>query len=245
MDYIAEYFMKKEYYHVFQPICSLPGRKHMGYEALLRNRSGITPDALFQSAMSKKNLPVLDTQSLLHAVSAFFQSSAAQENELLFANVFPSTIVAESFPLFIEEIVRGFKPFTHRIVFEINESVKEGEIWDRPVFMERIAFLRNQGFLIALDDVGEGTTTIRKILDISPDFIKMDRYFSENLSVSEKKQKVIRLFVEYCRNESHLILEGMEHKEDVACAVELGVKFGQGYALGKPRRLTEPEEAHG
>jgi EAL domain-containing protein (putative c-di-GMP-specific phosphodiesterase class I) len=238
MESIAEYFQKKEYYHVFQPICRLPGNECMGFEALLRDRTGSSPDLLFQAAMKNKELAALDQYSFLYAVSAFFPSSVAQKNELLFVNIFPSTIVAESFPFFIEEMVRRFSSVIGRIVLEINESVKEGEIWNEPVFMERIAFLRQKGFLIALDDVGEGTMTFRKILDISPEFIKLDRYFSHELFESERKQKVVRLLVEYCRDEAQLILEGIEQLADAACAVALGVTYGQGYALGKPKRLN-------
>lgn len=43
MDGVAELFEKKEYYHAFQPICSLSGKGKMGYGALLRSASGINP----------------------------------------------------------------------------------------------------------------------------------------------------------------------------------------------------------
>ncbi|WP_400162953.1 EAL domain-containing protein [Brevibacillus sp. TJ4] len=245
MENFTEYFIKKEYYHVFQPICSLPGSESIGFEALLRNRAGTKPDLLFQAAMKKRELPALDMHSLYFAVSAFFHSPFGTGNKLLFVNLFPSTIVAESFPAWIEQIVRDFSSMTNRIVVEINESVKEEEIWGEPLFMERIAYLREKGFLIALDDVGEGTITFRKMLDMSPDFIKIDRYFSQQLAESKRKQKVVRLFVEYCRDEARLILEGIEQSADVACALELGVVYGQGYVLGKPKRLDDSVMVHG
>lgn len=65
----------------------------------------------------------------------------------------------------------------------------------------------------------------------------MDRFFSQDLSVSHDKQKVVRLFVEYCRDASQLILEGVEEEEDLACAASIGVTIGQGYLFGKPGAL--------
>ncbi|WP_236708072.1 EAL domain-containing protein [Brevibacillus choshinensis] len=237
MESIAKLFEKEEYYHAFQPICNLPGKNRLGYEALLRSKKAVHPEGLFQTAKEKNKLLELDTRSLYYALLAFFHSPDRCNNELLFVNIFPSTIVEDSFPDFIQEITCDFEPFLDHIVLEINESIMEGKIWNEPIFLQRIADLRQIGFLIALDDVGEGTTTFRKILEIAPDFIKIDRFFSQNLSDSQEKQKVVRLFVEFCRDDSQLILEGVEEEEDYACAAMIGVAIGQGYLFGKPGRL--------
>ncbi|UUZ80746.1 EAL domain-containing protein [Paenibacillus sp. P26] len=166
-----------------------------------------------------------------------FSPAIRNGDEVLFINLFPSTIVADHFLPFMDTLKQEFLPFRHRIVLEINESVNEGRVWNHPLFIPRIRDLREEGFFIALDDVGEGTTTLRKIVEISPDFIKIDRFFSKDLSGCTKKQKVIRLLVEYCQDTSGLILEGIEREEDFLQALRLGVKVGQGFFLGKPERL--------
>ena len=240
MENIADLIEHNHFYHVFQPLCRLPEQNKFGYEALIRSKTGISPDALFQGALSQNRLLQLDMWSIDCAVSSFFSSPVIQEgDELLFVNLFPSTIVADTFPSFVDNLERRFLLFRHRIVLEINESIIEGQIWNDPLFIQRIGELRDAGFLIALDDVGDGTTTFRKIVEISPDFIKIDRFFSTGLSICKKKQKVIRLFVDYCRDDSSLILEGIERDEDLAHASLLGVTIGQGYFLGKPDRLEE------
>lgn len=239
MESIAELFQKKEYYHAFQPICHLPEKKRIGYEVLLRSKAGIDPETLFQLAKKCRKLPELDTQSLHHALSTFFRSSTIRRDELLFVNLFPSTITERSFPLFIQEITKSYHPFLGQIVLEINESIMEGEVWHDPVFKERIADLKEKGFLIALDDVGEGINTFRKIVDISPDYVKIDRFFSQELSTSREKQKTVKLFVDFCQKDSQLILEGVEEEEDFVCASLLGVVIGQGYLFGKPGNLLD------
>lgn len=239
MESIAELFEKKEYYHAFQPICQLPEKNRIGYEVLLRSKAGIYPEELFSMAKQNKMLPELDIHSLHYALSTFFQSSIEHKNELLFVNIFPSTIIEDKFPRFMEEITRSFHPFLNQIVLEINESIMEGEIWNEPIFTQRIAELKKMGFLIALDDVGDGANIFNKIEDISPDYIKIDRFFSQELSSSVEKQKTVKLFVDFCKNAPQLILEGVEEEEDFACASLLGVAIGQGYLFGKPGRLQE------
>ncbi|MFD2371275.1 EAL domain-containing protein [Brevibacillus sp. GCM10020057] len=238
MESIAKLFEEKQYYHAFQPICRLPEKTRIGYEALLRSSANVNPEALFRQAQEKGELTILDIHSLHNALLAFFSSPDRPASELLFVNIFPSTIVEAAFPTFMEQLAREFAERLSQIVLEINESVMEGEIWNEPLFLQRIQFLRELGFMIALDDVGDGTTTFRKILEVAPDYIKMDRFFSKNLSESRKKQKVVRLFVEFCQDDSLLILEGIEGEEDFACAASLGVAIGQGYLFGKPGGLT-------
>ncbi|WP_370641079.1 EAL domain-containing protein [Brevibacillus sp. HD3.3A] len=239
MESIAELFEKREYYHAFQPICQFPEKNRIGYEVLLRSKAGQNPELLFSTAKEKRKLPELDTQSFRHALSTFFRASMEHNHELLFVNIFPTTIVEDSFPAFIEEIRQAFFPYLTRIVLEINESIMEGECWHEPVFTRRISELKAMGFLIALDDVGDAANIFHKITDLSPDFIKIDRFYSKELSTSQEKQKVVKLFVEFCKHEPQLILEGVEEEEDFACASSLGIAMGQGYLFGKPGRLQE------
>jgi EAL domain-containing protein (putative c-di-GMP-specific phosphodiesterase class I) len=241
MEFIPNYIENNQFYHAFQPLRRLHDQSKFGFEALIRSTSGISPDVLFQAAMEQNQLYQLDTWSIEHAISSFFSSDIAQEeaDALLFVNLFPSTIIADDFPLFVADIGNPIRSYMHRIVLEINESISEDPAWSHPSFVRGLQDLRDKGFLIALDDVGEGTTTFRKIVEISPDFIKLDRFFSKELSVCKKRQKVVQLFVDYCSDvENSLILEGIEQEEDFIRATELGVTIGQGYYLGRPDRLN-------
>jgi EAL domain-containing protein (putative c-di-GMP-specific phosphodiesterase class I) len=235
---VKEWVIQNNFYHLFQPICYLPEKNILGYEALIRSESNFNPDEIFQQAMEQNFLYEVDSLSIFQAISTYFSTLEARENDkLLFLNVFPSTLVAASFPTLIQKIKEQFNGFCNRIVFEINESVTQGTFWNSTTFIGMIAFLRDQGFMIALDDVGEGATNFKKIIEISPDFIKMDKFFAKELFTSTKKQKVVELFVEYCKEEIHLILEGIEHEDELEKALSLGITIGQGYLLGKPNMM--------
>ena len=238
MPNIKQLIMQNDFYHVFQPILGFPEKRILGYEALIRSNSNMNPDLLFQRAMEQNKLFEVDSFSISQAISAYFEFPGSREHNLLFINIFPSTLVSPLFIDLLDSLVERFERFRNQIVFEINESIYEGLLWKSDSFRDAIRLLRELNFLIALDDVGDGTTSFRNIVDVSPDFIKIDRFFASDLSTSRKKQKVVALFAEYCHDEANLILEGIEKEEDLDTALSLGIKMGQGYLFGKPNRLT-------
>ena len=97
--------------------------------------------------------------------------------------------------------------------------------------------IQDLGFRLAIDDLGNGSSSLRKVVELQPDFVKLDKYFSENLSLSIRKQRLIKLLVEFCKGDSQIVLEGIEQKEDHDIGKKLGVDLGQGYYIGKPKPL--------
>jgi EAL domain-containing protein (putative c-di-GMP-specific phosphodiesterase class I) len=228
------------FYHHYQPLYALSNWKLYGYEAFFRSDFSLNPELVFQFAKKNRKLFELDTASIFNAALFYFIS---KENILLglkktlFVNVFPSTLLHPSFSNFLERLISENMIIPSKnIVFEINESEI---IWDIPSLRQVIHCLRNNGFSVAFDDVGKGTASIQNIVEFEPEFVKLDRYFSVDLAVSEKKQRMVQLFVDYCSDGSRLVLEGIEKPEDLAIAKMLGVQIGQGYILGKAQRYGE------
>lgn len=217
-------------HHAYQPLYFLSDWRIMGYEALLRSPCFETPEGIFKSAERSDKLYELDTLSLFKATT-FYASINKASQTLLFVNVFPSTLLHPDFHHFLDEWIFCHGPLRGRVVLEINESQ---EIKDDVEMRNTLSVLRRKGFRIALDDVGKGPNSLKNLVEFEPDFIKLDKYFSSNLSVSTKKQELLELFVRYCKGITHLVLEGIEKPEDLSMAKLLGVSFGQGYLLGKP-----------
>jgi EAL domain-containing protein (putative c-di-GMP-specific phosphodiesterase class I) len=218
--------------HFYQPLFQLEHRRLLGYEALIRCK--ISPERLFWVATRTKGLYQLDTASILAASVMFGSSDQAKSDTQLFLNVFPSTLLNPSFQSFIEETLLDSDGLRSRVVFELVEFE---QISDFRAVRDVIRFLHSHEYRIAIDDVGKGAASLEKVLELDPDFIKLDRYFSSNISHSVNKQKIVSLFVGYCDEGTHLILEGIENIEDLTMAEQLGVHIGQGYFLGKPAPL--------
>lgn len=226
--------------HFFQPMWNLKEWKIFGYEALLRFSDGCYSENIeraFEVAMIEGSLFELDTLSVEKAVSCF--PIHLLEDELLFLNIFPSTLINHRFERFISQLFRKYPKAKGRIVFEINESKEEESIWENPELKRRIDLVKEYGCLVALDDIGKGGAALKKIIEYSPDYIKLDRYFSQDLCRSKAKQDMISLLVQYSKGKMGLILEGIEKEIDLAQAKFLSVPVVQGYLLGRPQKVTE------
>lgn len=225
--------------HIYQPMWNMDGWEVFGYEALMRIKdcSNVEIDGVFSKARAQGSLYELDSISVESAVRHF--PVRLLNKELLFINIFPSTILDERFEPFIKHLRDRYSINPSRIVFELNETIEEELIWGSAVFREKIAALREAGFKIALDDIGKGAATILKIIEHTPDYIKLDRCFSENLSTSKEKQEMIALLLNYTKQKMGLILEGIEREIDLAYARMINVPVVQGYLLGRPQKMDD------
>ncbi len=222
--------------HLFQPIYHLRNNKIIGYEALIRCKLIDSPYALFQLAKTEAQLSYLDVYSISTAIQYFSEKGYFNKSNLLFLNIYPSTLLT---PLFEQTIEKLLKSPNHniqanKIVFEINESE---EIENFCLVGEVISRLKQKGFLFAIDDFGSKGASLQRLVELEVDIIKLDRYFSKDLSNSINKQKIISLLLDYVKCKEKIILEGIESSTDIETSKNLGIQLGQGYLLGKPAKL--------
>jgi EAL domain-containing protein (putative c-di-GMP-specific phosphodiesterase class I) len=236
MNDIASFIEEERFYHYYQPIFNLETGIKIAYEGLLRSKEYKSPEVPFQIARKENILYRLDTRSMYKAMLSYFEVQKSGEDiDLLFLNILPSTLIHLEFQSFIDKIKSDSRIQNQKIVFEINEVE---EIPYSDLFLKNINDLKKEGFIIAVDDVGMGYSSLRTIIELQPKFVKMDRYFALDLSLSETKQEMLKSIVTFCGNiGSQLVLEGIEEERDLEMAKALGVIYGQGYLLGKPSSL--------
>ncbi|WP_244440931.1 EAL domain-containing protein [Neobacillus jeddahensis] len=225
--------------HVYQPIWSADSLTVFGYEALVRfpiNYYEGSIERVFEWARTEGTFYDLDTRSITEAIARF--SEQHWDNELLFLNVYPSTLIHMQFPAFLGTLLNTFPDIRGKVVLELSEAIEEDYCWELPIIKERIAYIKEMGFLVALDDVGKGGSGLQRIIEFSPDYLKLDRYFSMELSSSIEKQQMLALFLTYATNKMVVILEGLEEDIDLQQAQTLMVPLVQGYLLGRPQKLT-------
>ncbi len=233
---------KKDINHVFQPVVSSQTEKIVGFEALLRHERISNPVSLFREAREQGLHTQLDMLSIEKALETFrFQHVV----ELLFINIFPTTLLNMEFKIFLKRLAEKYSSHVKQIVFELNETAEEKQIWNKQKLKEMVALIRGYGFRIAIDDVGVGAASLKQVIEFNPDMIKLDRYFSNQLAVSNDKQEVLSFFVDYCRKKNKkLILEGIETKLDFEAAKALHVPYLQGYYIGKPNAYANLENRY-
>ena len=224
-----------DFYHLVQPVFNLKNKKVCGFEFLLRSDYCQNPESLFHYASKKNQLVTLDKKSIVKIFETVSEHLAVFNDYYLFINVFPATISSKSFYENLELITSSLSIEPKKIVLEISE-VQSGI--DLGVIKKSISILKSMGFMIALDDLGKGDSSIKSLIELEPDIAKIDRYYAKDLSLFPKKQKIVQHLLQFFGNETTMILEGFESEADLKIAKDLGVTFGQGFYLGKPLPLN-------
>lgn len=121
-----------------------------------------------------------------------------------------------------------------RLIIEIGEQ--QPALNDR-AFRRAIGALRHHGVKIAIDDVGHGYANFKSIIDCTPDYLKIDRYFVHHASDDPARRAVIRSICDLGAHfGSAVIAEGVERIEDRQSLQDMGITLFQGFLYGRPSR---------
>ena len=122
-----------------------------------------------------------------------------------------------------------------RLVVEITEQVP---IDDYTTVRAELAVFRQRGGRIAVDDAGSGYSSLQHILELEPDFIKLDISLTKDIERKAKQRAVVTSLVALAEAvEAVVIAEGIETVAQLNALRDLGVKHGQGFLLGRPACL--------
>src|SRR5665648_596661 len=117
-------------------------------------------------------------------------------------------------------------------VMEITEN---SVIDDFPHMRHVVDRLRDQGFRIAIDDAGAGYSGLQTMVEIEPDFIKLDMSLTRHLDTSVVKQKLVGTLRDFCRQaDIALVAEGIETLAQLDALLALGITYGQGFLFAHP-----------
>ena len=95
--------------------------------------------------------------------------------------------------------------------------------------------LRSWGLRIAIDDAGSGYASLRHILNIRPDIIKLDIALTRAIDSDPARQALAIALVSFRQDiDAVLVAEGIETLAQLEALVRLGLRHGQGYYLGRP-----------
>lgn len=210
---------------VFQPIVALDDGKPVGFEALARFDSEPvrSPGAWFAQAAALGYALELEIAAVEAAISFIDRLPA---DTFLALNVSPASIVS---PRLTETIGRVS---LDRIVVEVTEHAP---ISDYPRLRSAITALRHGGARLAVDDVGAGHASLRHILQLDPDLIKLDVSLTRGIQLQRTQRAMASALVTFAREVgASVIAVGIEDEAELGVIRELGVPLGQGYYFGRP-----------
>ncbi len=119
-----------------------------------------------------------------------------------------------------------------RLVIEVTEHER---VKNYPRLASRLASLRGRGARIAIDDTGAGHASLSHLIELRPDFIKLDRGLVQGLDTDPGKHALVRNMLRLAGDlGAKMIAEGIETESELAALRNLDVPNGQGYLLGRP-----------
>jgi EAL domain-containing protein (putative c-di-GMP-specific phosphodiesterase class I)/DNA-binding NarL/FixJ family response regulator len=207
---------------VFQPVVDLDTGEVLGAEALTRFHDGTRPDIRFEEAAKVGVGLRLETATLAAAVAG---SASLPEKIFLSLNVSPALVLSG-------DTLAGVLAGAGRpVVLEITEHVP---VADYPALRAAIDRL-GPDVQVAIDDAGAGFASFRHILELQPDFVKLDIGLVRGIDADPARQALVagmRYFATKTR--CTLLAEGIETDTEAAMLRSLAVRIGQGYLLGRP-----------
>ncbi len=218
----------------FQPIFSLAHRRPVGYEALMRARTAaglaVAPPDAFGMVRNDREAVFLD-RLCRHVHVGNFRAAGDPEN-WLFLNVNPRVSIdgRNSGSFFAEMLAHhGLPP--HRVVIEILE----GAIPDGELLGEAVAYYRDLGCLVAIDDFGAGHSNFDRIWRMRPHIVKLDRGTVVQAETSPQVRRLLPNLVSLLHESGSLVvMEGIETETQAHIAMDAGSDFVQGYHFGRP-----------
>ena len=221
---------------VYEPIVSVASKTVYGYEALARGPEGgdfHSPAVLFGTA-ERENL-VFELDCLCRQ-SGLEGATGLPSGTRLFLNVRPTAIHDPQFrPDTVIRTLEASNLAPSDVVFEISEQESIGNFG---AFREVRDEYRKLGFQFALDDTGAGYASLHALIELEPEFIKVDRALITNLDTDRSKQSLLRALQLVADGiGARIIGEGLDTLEELEMLGELGIPFGQGWLFGHPTPL--------
>ncbi len=217
----------------FQPIINIASGKIIGFEGLIRGPSNSplhSPIYLFHAARQFGLLMELEQLCRRIVLKTFMQLNLEGK---LFLNISPECFLDASFKAedtlsYIQSL--GLNP--HRIVIELTESQP---ILDYRLMLEAVRYYRELGLEVAIDDLGEGFSSLRLWLELMPEYVKIDKHFIQNINQDPVKLQFVKSIQQIAENSDSLIIaEGIETQAEFLIIKDLGIACGQGYFIARP-----------
>lgn len=213
---------------VFQPIWNVETRAPIGLECLTRFTAAPSrsPDIWFNEAADVGLGAALELAAIRHALSAV---AALPANIYLAINASPHTILSAEFTAMMQSVPPA------QVVLEITEHAGVG---DYENLLAALRPHRDRGVRIAVDDAGAGYSSLRHILNLRPDIIKLDMSLTRNICLDPARRALAAALTGFARETDCLIVaEGVETPAEFATLKALGIEKVQGYLLGRPLPL--------
>lgn len=214
----------------------------MRYEILLRLRDGdgklVPPGAFLPVAERHNEIVRIDSWVLWNYLEQVCTApSHIEQLAFVDVNVTGLSLVHPDFRATLERAIARFRFPWHKLTLEITET---SAVRNFEQARSLIDFCKGHGIRFALDDFGTGMASFDYLKRLPFDTIKIDGSFISSINSDPMDEAVVEFIVRAAELKGQLtVAEFVENAEIVERLIALGVRFGQGYHLGRPSPLSE------
>jgi len=213
----------------FQPVVDLKERRIDAYEALVRGPN--CEGALHVlSQVNSENRYAFDQACRVKAIEMASKLNIGCRLNINFlpnAVYEPAACIRETL---IAAARAGFP--LNKLTFEILE---QEDLCDIDHLRRIMTEYRRLGFKMAMDDFGNGYSSMARFADLKPDVVKLDRVIVHNCDQDKTRRMIIAHTVRLCRDLNvKLIVEGVETEAEITALQTVGVRFMQGFYFARP-----------
>lgn len=225
--------IQHEFQLYLQPKFHIPSLEIVGAESLVRwhmpNHKILYPDEFIPLFEKNGFIYELDFD-IFRQTCAFIHKYHLSDDFPISVNFSRVTIHHKDFYTRLHQIIHEYYVPVGCIEIEITESAFN----DLSIsIIDMLNRLREEGFIISMDDFGAGYSSLNLLNSMSVDVLKIDRQFL--LEQESKKEQIIRLIVDLTKAlNMKVICEGVETKEDVQLLEKVHCPLGQGYYISYP-----------
>lgn len=216
-------------YH-FQPIINAHTGEIFAFEALLRPQAENikTPLELLSLARSQSKLAQIERLTFFCALKSFSEQPMAATDCKLFINSIANQMMSEED---VTKLEQRYGSYLGRLVIELTEAERPEENYTK----RKQGYLRMWNAELALDDFGVGHNGETALIDLLPQYIKLDISLVKNVHQDTDRQQILNSLINYSKQRKiKVIAEGVECREEMELLIHAGVDYLQGYYLAKP-----------
>jgi EAL domain-containing protein (putative c-di-GMP-specific phosphodiesterase class I) len=215
-----------------QPIHRLDTGRSAGAEALARFAdAGIRPpNTWFEDAFDVGLGTDLELAAVRNALAA---SAYVPADHYLSINISPESVLSGRLAPVLEAAPSA------NLVLEVTEHAR---VDDYPALRTELGRLRRHA-RIAIDDVGAGYSSLRHIIALEPDILKLDMSLTRDVDIDPARRALAGAMVNFAsRIGATIVAEGIERPEEASVLADLGVAHGQGYLFARPMPLVAAQQ---
>ncbi|MGE0219533.1 EAL domain-containing protein [Mycolicibacterium sp.] len=216
---------ERDFEVVFQSIHEAATGKVVGVEALARFPcEPFRPDAFFEQA-TQLGLGIELETAVVTRVCA--KMPRLPDGVFVAINISPAAVLAVPWA----ELLADVDP--SRIVLEITEH---DAVPNYGLLEEALEACRARGMRVAVDDVGAGFASFSHVLELAPDFVKIDQSITRHIDTDDARRRLAQAIAQFAGQiGATVIAEGVESQGELDAVAASGITWAQGYCLSRPK----------